>query len=260
MDSKDQIKQLTDRVTRLKDNINTEETTKTSLVLPFLQTLGYDVRLICCMAAWLLCLNCAPKQQFYFTPSTRSINYDQRGQLQNLALSTHQSQAILSPEGTLADSVAFIATALSAAEDLPTNAYSQGLSVAARAKLTPVDKSMGSIRQTVLITKPQRVISKKGVRPSEVKPPVYRLAWLSLLISLTGLALVFSSGSFAASLGLLSLLAGLITGGIAASKIKKEPNRFSGRGFAIASIVIVLVMFVVGIALFISFLGHPLGR
>jgi hypothetical protein len=43
MDFKDQIKQLADRVTRLKDNINTEEATKTSLVLPFLQTLGYDV-------------------------------------------------------------------------------------------------------------------------------------------------------------------------------------------------------------------------
>lgn len=43
MDFKDQIKQFADRVTRLKDNINTEEATKTSLVLPFLQTLGYDV-------------------------------------------------------------------------------------------------------------------------------------------------------------------------------------------------------------------------
>lgn len=43
MDFKDQIKQLADRVIRLKNNINTEEATKTSLVLPFLQTLGYDV-------------------------------------------------------------------------------------------------------------------------------------------------------------------------------------------------------------------------
>jgi len=43
MDFKDQIKQLGDRVARLKDSIQTEEATKTALILPFLQTLGYDV-------------------------------------------------------------------------------------------------------------------------------------------------------------------------------------------------------------------------
>lgn len=43
MDFKDQIKQLSDRVAKLKDNILTEEATKTALILPFLQCLGYDV-------------------------------------------------------------------------------------------------------------------------------------------------------------------------------------------------------------------------
>lgn len=43
MDFKDQIKQLADRVIRLKDSILTEEATKTALVMPFLNTLGYDV-------------------------------------------------------------------------------------------------------------------------------------------------------------------------------------------------------------------------
>jgi hypothetical protein len=43
MDFKDQIKQLGDRVVRLKDSIQTEEATKTALILPFLNTLGYDV-------------------------------------------------------------------------------------------------------------------------------------------------------------------------------------------------------------------------
>lgn len=43
MDFKDQIKQLGERVVRLKDSIQTEEATKTALVLPFLQSLGYDV-------------------------------------------------------------------------------------------------------------------------------------------------------------------------------------------------------------------------
>lgn len=43
MDFKDQIKQLSDRIVRLKDNIQTEEATKTALILPFLQALGYDV-------------------------------------------------------------------------------------------------------------------------------------------------------------------------------------------------------------------------
>jgi len=43
MDFKDQIKQLGDRVTKLKDQIHTEEATKNAFIMPFLQTLGYDV-------------------------------------------------------------------------------------------------------------------------------------------------------------------------------------------------------------------------
>ena len=43
MDFKDQIKQHGERVARLKDSIQTEEATKTALILPFLQMLGYDV-------------------------------------------------------------------------------------------------------------------------------------------------------------------------------------------------------------------------
>jgi len=43
MDFKDSIKLLSERVIKLKDNICTEEATKTSFVLPFLQALGYDV-------------------------------------------------------------------------------------------------------------------------------------------------------------------------------------------------------------------------
>lgn len=43
MDFKDQIKLLSERVLKLKDNISTEEATKTAFILPFIQTLGYDV-------------------------------------------------------------------------------------------------------------------------------------------------------------------------------------------------------------------------
>ena len=43
MDFKDQIKQLGDRVTKLKDQIHTEEATKNAFIMPFLQILGYDV-------------------------------------------------------------------------------------------------------------------------------------------------------------------------------------------------------------------------
>jgi len=43
MDFKDSIKQLSDRVEKLKDNLQTEEATKNALIMPFLQTLGYDV-------------------------------------------------------------------------------------------------------------------------------------------------------------------------------------------------------------------------
>jgi len=43
VDFKDQIKQLGERVTKLKDVIQTEEATKNAFIMPFLQNLGYDV-------------------------------------------------------------------------------------------------------------------------------------------------------------------------------------------------------------------------
>ncbi len=43
MDFKDQIKQLSERVEKLKENIQTEEATKNAFVMPFIQSLGYDV-------------------------------------------------------------------------------------------------------------------------------------------------------------------------------------------------------------------------
>lgn len=43
MDFKDIIFQLSERVSKLKDSLQTEEATKTALVLPFIQALGYDV-------------------------------------------------------------------------------------------------------------------------------------------------------------------------------------------------------------------------
>jgi predicted type IV restriction endonuclease len=43
MDFKDQIKILGDRVLKLKDQIQTEEATKNAFIMPFLQSLGYDV-------------------------------------------------------------------------------------------------------------------------------------------------------------------------------------------------------------------------
>ena len=43
MDFKDQIKLLSERVIKLKNNIATEEATKTALIMPFIQALGYDI-------------------------------------------------------------------------------------------------------------------------------------------------------------------------------------------------------------------------
>lgn len=43
MDFKDTIKQLSERVEKLKENISTEEATKNAFVMPFINTLGYDV-------------------------------------------------------------------------------------------------------------------------------------------------------------------------------------------------------------------------
>ena len=43
MDFKDQIKQLGDRVIKLKDQVNTEEATKNAFIMPFIRELGYDV-------------------------------------------------------------------------------------------------------------------------------------------------------------------------------------------------------------------------
>jgi hypothetical protein len=43
MDFKDQVKQLATKVEKMLPQINTEEATKTSLIMPFIQILGYDV-------------------------------------------------------------------------------------------------------------------------------------------------------------------------------------------------------------------------
>ena len=43
MDFKDLIKQLSERIGKLKENLQTEEATKTALIMPFIQALGYDV-------------------------------------------------------------------------------------------------------------------------------------------------------------------------------------------------------------------------
>ena len=43
MDLKDQLKQLGDRVEKLKHQIQTEDATKNALIMPFIQYLGYDV-------------------------------------------------------------------------------------------------------------------------------------------------------------------------------------------------------------------------
>lgn len=43
MDFKDQIKQLADRIAKLKDQISTEEATKNAFIMPFIQILGFDV-------------------------------------------------------------------------------------------------------------------------------------------------------------------------------------------------------------------------
>lgn len=43
MDFKDVIKQLADRVDKVKENLQTEEATKNALIMPFLQAMGYDV-------------------------------------------------------------------------------------------------------------------------------------------------------------------------------------------------------------------------
>lgn len=43
MDFKDQIRQISERVIKLKDQLQTEEATKTALIMPFIQCLGYDI-------------------------------------------------------------------------------------------------------------------------------------------------------------------------------------------------------------------------
>lgn len=43
MDFKDSIKQISERIETLKANLPTEEATKTALIMPFINALGYDV-------------------------------------------------------------------------------------------------------------------------------------------------------------------------------------------------------------------------
>ena len=249
-----QINPLVDRVTSLKENINTKAARKTSSLLSILQAPGYLVRVVSCMAIWLQCLSCVPKHRFFFTRSGSSSNYVQKGQMQRSTVSTHQPREILSHEEMLADSIAFIVLAPQA-EDLAANAHSQTLPVAARAKSTTVDKAMSPIRQRVRVTRLPRAIIEKGESPSADKPPIHKLAWFSFLSSLAGLAFTFVLSQATGLLVLLSFLAAVVTGGIAIKKINQEPDRFSGKGLARAAIIIVAVMLVAFTLFILAFAG-----
>lgn len=43
MDLIDQLKELSLRINKIKSSIQTEEATKTALIMPFIQLLGYNV-------------------------------------------------------------------------------------------------------------------------------------------------------------------------------------------------------------------------
>ena len=43
MEFNEKLNELSERVTSLKDSITTEEATKTSMIMPFFQLLGYDI-------------------------------------------------------------------------------------------------------------------------------------------------------------------------------------------------------------------------
>ena len=43
MDLKDSLKSLSERIGKLKESILTEEATKNAFIMPFIQSLGYDV-------------------------------------------------------------------------------------------------------------------------------------------------------------------------------------------------------------------------
>jgi hypothetical protein len=43
MDFKDNVKQIAEKADKIKENLQTEEATKTALIMPFIQALGYDV-------------------------------------------------------------------------------------------------------------------------------------------------------------------------------------------------------------------------
>ena len=43
MEFKEQIKQLGDKVLKLRDQVQTEEATKSAFIMPFIQSLGYDL-------------------------------------------------------------------------------------------------------------------------------------------------------------------------------------------------------------------------
>ncbi|MGP1581386.1 MAG: hypothetical protein ACTTHD_01540 [Porphyromonas endodontalis] len=43
MDFKDSIRQIVERIEKLKNNIQTEEATKNAFIMPFITALGYDV-------------------------------------------------------------------------------------------------------------------------------------------------------------------------------------------------------------------------
>lgn len=206
---------------------------------------------LCISIALLLFYGCTPKPSFNFHASTGRVINEGHARAQSTPQSRDEPIANLPTEEVLVDSVS---VAIAAREKDTT--YIATISILPKAEIFKlqtkgVEKSLAN--KQLKAAQFHKVAKKKSIGKAASERAVHPLSWLSFGLSMAGL--VFFIITLAASgpllpfaLSFLSFLTAIITSRNAISKIKKNPEQFSGKGLARAGFSFSLIMLLLYVA------------
>jgi hypothetical protein len=178
------------------------------------------------------------------------VIYEGHARAQSTPQARDEPTANLPAEEVLVDSVS---VAVAAGEDTTALATIRILPKAEILKLQTrgAEKSLANMQ--VKAAQFYKTAKKKEIGKATSEGAVHTLSWLSFGLSMAGLVLLIITLAASApllpfALSFLSFLAAIITSRNAISRIKKNPEQFSGKGLARAGFIISLIMLLLYVA------------
>jgi hypothetical protein len=201
--------------------------------------------------ALLLFYACTPKPSFYFPASKGSLIHEGHARAQSNSHAWNEPLANLPAEDVLVDSVS-VAVAAGGKVTMGAAAIYK-LPIAKIVKLQTKQAENAFSDKQLKATQFHKAAKKWGINKAASERAVHTLSWLSFSLSMAGLVLLIITLAASApllpfALSFLSFLAAIITSRNAISQIKKNPEQFSGKGFARAGFIISLIMLLVYVA------------